>query len=426
MNDAGPGAASVRRGLILKEQRRYDEAEKFFREALAQNPNDAEALMHLASCQMHMPGREREALQTIDQAIAIEPNESTFHGLRALILCDLRKPADALKSADTAVGLEPTSTFAFTARTHALLHLEKWNDAEQSARMALMLDPDNSGAANQLAQALRLQNKMDENADRIASMLSRDPDDSSTHNSAGWAALQRGKHREAEKHFMEALRLNPKSESSRDGLLNSFRARSPLYRGYLQYCFWMQRIGRNQRIAVIIGLLFISRISRQVFTGQWAVVGYAITAIYMLLVLWSWVAKGVGNFILLFDRFAKYALHTREKIEAVAVGGSVVVGIALLITSLAIDREGLHFAAIALIASAFPFALTFTNESKVGTFLFGAIGATAFAAFAGLLVHSLVFSGEPADFLMGLFSFGVMGAVITTWIAGIPALRRGN
>ncbi len=64
-----PGGASsgfVQRGMLLKQQRRYGEAESFFRDALSQNPRDSYALMQLASCQLHIPGRERDALQSID------------------------------------------------------------------------------------------------------------------------------------------------------------------------------------------------------------------------------------------------------------------------------------------------------------------------------------------------------------------------
>ena len=56
------GAASAA-GLSLG---RYADAESAFREALAQEPNDAFALHHLAGCRWQMPERRKEALQTID------------------------------------------------------------------------------------------------------------------------------------------------------------------------------------------------------------------------------------------------------------------------------------------------------------------------------------------------------------------------
>lgn len=422
----GASSGYVQRGLLLKQQRRYGEAEGFFRDALGQNPNDAFALMQLATCQLQQQGRGRDALQSIDRALAIEPNEAVHHGMRAFILCTLDRGADALKSADEGIALDPSSSFIFTARAQALLHLEKWGEAEAAARQALAFDADNSSAANQLAHTLRLQNKMAENAGQIAGMLARDPEDASTHCSAGWAALQRGQHRVAEQHFMEALRLEPGSENARNGLLHSFRARSPFYRAYLAYCFWMQKLGRRMRVAVIFGLVVITNFSRELFTGPMAPVGFTVSVLYGLFVLWVWVAKGFGNFILLFDRFAKHALLRGEKIEAVFVGGGISAGILLLVAGFALKQEGLKLAAIALIAAAFPFSMTFTNPSKAGAILFGAIGTVCLLVFGALLLNYILYGeAPPGDSLVDLLLLAVFGAVATTWLGMVPALRRG-
>src|SRR6186713_3180174 len=101
------------RGLQLKQLGRYADAESAFKEALAQEPNDAFALHQLAGCQWQIPGRQKEALQTINQAIAVEPNESEHHVLRAFILCVLDRPREALAAARTALGFDPNDTSAF-------------------------------------------------------------------------------------------------------------------------------------------------------------------------------------------------------------------------------------------------------------------------------------------------------------------------
>ena len=414
----------VQRGLILKEQRRYAEAVDFFRDALAQNPNDAFALMQLASCQLQLPGRAKDALQSNDRALHLDPNESAHHSMRAFILCSLDRAGDALKSAREGISLAPDSSFAFTAEAQAFLCMEKWADAERAARQALSLDADNTSAANQLSQALRLQNKMAENSQQITGMLARDPENAYTHTSAGWSALQRGERRVAEEHFLEALRLDPESENARQGLLNSFRARSPLYRGYLAYCFRMQRLSRGARWGVIIGLYLGSRFARTVFTGPLAPVGIAIGVLYALFVLWVWIAKGLGNFILLFDRFAKHALRRNEKIEAWFVGGGICAGILMMIAGFALRQEALFLPGVALVATAFPFSMTFTNPSKSGAFLFGAIGVAGLLACVSLLLTAASDGAVPEDFSMTLFAIGVGGAIVSTWLGNVRSLRR--
>lgn len=418
MSDPNGAPPQVLRGLQLKDIGRYADAEKAFREALAQEPNDAFVLHHLAACQFHQADRQREALATIESAIALQPNEVDHHILRAFILCVLDRAKEALATAQVALQLAPTSDSAFTAEAQAHLQLSHWPEAERAARQALALDADNSTAANQLAQSLRLQNKMDENAGHLAGMLARDPEDPYTHANAGWSALQRGHHREAEVHFREALRLNPEFDSAREGLLNSFRARSPIYRGYLRYCFAMQRLSSGSRWAVIIGLYVLARFASRLKGG----LGLAIMAIYFLFVLWVWVARPFGNLMLLFDRFARHALRRNEKIEAAVVGGGLAAGILALACGMALNSGLALTAGIGLIAMSFPFAMTFTNASKIGSIIFGTVGAiTVLGTLLCLAAAALPALDTAAGYI---FLTGCIGSLASTWLGNIPALRK--
>jgi Tfp pilus assembly protein PilF len=416
MSDFGL-APQIRRGLQLKDLGRYADAESAFKEALAQEPNDAFALHQLAGCQLQQPERRKIALATIDSALAIEPNDADHHILRSFILSQLDRAREALFAARTATSLEPSHSGAFTAEAQAHLQLEQWPQAEQAARRALALDADNSMAANQLAQALRLQNKLGENASHLAGMLARDPEDPYTHTNAGWAALQRGQRHEAESHFREALRLDPDFEPAREGLLNSFRARSPVYRAYLNYCFFMQRLSAGSRWAVILGLYFGQRIASTMRYG------FVVVALYMLFVLWVWVAKPVGNFFLLFDSFARYALRPREKREAIVVGGGLFLGMATLIYGIGFGHESVVNLGLGMIAASFPLSMTFTNGSRLGTWVFGSIGAiTLLGALLQLVAGRVPLIDEDAA--TNLFVWGSVGCVISTWLGNVSALRR--
>ena len=128
--------------------------------------------------------------------------------------------------------------------------LRRHADAETAAREALALDPDSSGAANLLSHALRIQGKSGENEGRIEAMLARDPESDDNHCAAGWQALQSGKREQAQTHFMEALRLNPENDLAREGMLEAFKARSPLYRSYLKWAFWMASQSQARQWAV--------------------------------------------------------------------------------------------------------------------------------------------------------------------------------
>jgi len=423
MSGDSAASPSAQRGRVLLEQGRYPEAEKYFREALALDPNDSQLLFQLALCQWQQDEKGKEALATIKRAIGLEPNDGSFFALQAMIHASLRQGREALLSSEKAIALQPYSPFSFNAKTSAYLSMQKWSDAEASAREALALDPDNETASNHLAVALRLQGKLEQNAEQIAFMLSRNPEDSYTHANAGWNCLQRGDRKQAEVHFLEALRLNAENEHARHGLIETFRARSPVYRSYLAYCFFMQRFTGAQQWAMIIGLLVLVRFSDALLRGPYALLGMIVVGLYLLFVLWVHVARGVGNFLVAIDRTARRALRKNERMDGFVVGGGVFLGLLLLVSSL-VDASGLCLiAGLTFIGASLPFAYTFTNESKFGKQLFGAIGIFVLCAGAIKFMDAagIIDATQMSKSLTGL---AFIAAVATTWLSNVPQLRR--
>ncbi|MCE9599345.1 MAG: tetratricopeptide repeat protein [Spirochaetia bacterium] len=416
-------SGNLARGLLLKEQRRYAEAEEYIKGALSTEPNNALAFHALAACQFHQE-KLNQAIDSISQAIALEPNESDHRALKSFILVGAEKENEARNEAREAVSLDPNSAYAHCAVAQASMAMEKWPETEEAARMALSIDPENVFAGNALAHALRLQNKMAQNRAHVDDMLARDPEDAYTHATAGWAALQSSDTRRAEDHFREALRLDPNMDGAREGLLHSFKARSVFYRAYLKYCFWMQRLSEKTRWAVIIGLMLFVRFVRPLFTGAAAPIGIAIGALYFLFVLWVHVAQGVGNFILLTDRFARYALKFRERVEAVFVGAPVVLGIISLAAGFALSSHIWTILGSAMIGAAFPFAYTFTNESRAGALLFGGAGLLAILAGGLEIFATLRPDAIDPGLVNSVTTFAIVGVVGTTWLCNVRALNQ--
>ncbi len=415
MNDDAV-SPSEQRGSILFEQGRFPEAESYFREALSQDPNDPGVLAKLAVCELQQQ-RPKAAFETVQRAIGLLPEAAHLHALKAFVEVELNKPAEALKSAAQALELDPESDEAFTAQASAYLRRQEWAKAEVSSRTALEINPDNASAANQLAHALRLQNRLSESADQIAYMLAQDPEDADTHSSAGWTALQRGEREEAERHFLEALRLEPGSEGAREGLKETFRAKSPIYRAYLNYCFFMQRFTAGKQWLILIGLLVVMRFARQVLGPFGGVVIIA----YLLFVLWVHVARPVGNFQLALDRVARHALDRAETIEAWVVGGGVLLGCLLFLGGVLARIEPILIIGTTLVAAAFPLAYTFTNRAR-GRWLFGAFALLVIAA--GIVSLADLASGGALDSVAsGLSTVAMLGVIATTWLANVRALN---
>jgi tetratricopeptide (TPR) repeat protein len=415
---------SFARALLFVRQGRYREAESYLRTAIQNDPEDPQVFFFLATCLMHDPNTRPEALSTIDQALRLRPTRAVYHAQRANILILLSRTKEALVEVEQARILAPDSPDSYVAESLVMLVLGKPQEAERAARQALALDAENEAAGDSLADALRMQGKLDESAAQIRGLLGRNPENPWTHSSAGMLALQRGEARAAETHFLSALRIEPEHREAREGLLHAFRARSPFYRAYLKYSFMMEKLGRIGRGVLVIGLLILMQFANLVFVGSLAPVGMVLVGLYCLFVLWIWVAKGVGNLFLLFDRFARNALRTDEKVEALVVGGGVLIGLGLFAAGLWVKQICLLLVGLTLIAAAFPMSLFFTNRSKAGRVVFGLVGGFVYlGGFVSLLLVTLT-GGSASGFATTLFGWTMILALVTTWLGNIPALRR--
>ena len=68
--------------------------------------------------------------------------------------------------------------------------------------------------------------------------------------------------------------------------------------------------------------------------------------------------------------------------------------------------------------------MTFTNSSKWGTYLFGAIGFTGLLAFLSLLLAAVIKNDTLGDISLVLFTIGAGGAVVSTWLGNVRQLRE--
>lgn len=414
----------LQRGLQLHQLGRDADAEACFGEVVAIEPENAWAVYLMALSQFRQGNRAGEALRTVERAIALGPNESRHFALKAMICADLKKESESLSAAGEAVALNPSSSQGFSAKALAHFNVGHWPEAEKAAREALALDPDDSLAGQVLSHSLRLQNKRIDNREHLELMLGRDPEDDGAHNAAGWAALQSGDRAGAQEHFVEALRINPGNETAREGLLTVFRARSPLFRGYLGYCFRMQRLSTGMRWAVIIGLYFGVKFSGILFTGSMKTLGLMLASLYFIFCLWVHLAPGLGNLLLMTDRFARHALRKMERWDGLFVGGGVLTGVVGLGVGLWLHLPLVSILGTTSLAAAVPWAYTFTNPNKWGRRLFAAIGVLAWVA-GLLLALSSLHPVEPISILANLLAWiAFFGVIASTWLSNLSALTK--
>jgi len=409
----------IKRGQLLHDQGRYAEAEDFIKQALAEDPHRPDALLLLSWCQFHQENREKEALSTVERAIALEPSASRIHGLRALILSKLKRHQEAHEAAGQAIALDPDDPFGHAVRAQAFAGQQQWAPMEEAARQALARDGDHDYAQNLLTQALLLQGKTDENAFNVGRQLARDPDEPIPHFNAGYAALRRGDYRKAEEHFRESLRLDPSFESAREGMLESFRARSIVYRGYLKWSFWIAKFSAKYRLGIIIGLYVVYRLVVGALQQVSQLLAVLVVVLYLLFALWTHVARGVGNGIILLDRNARVALRRADVLEGLMVGGGVVLGLLLALAGALAGFLPLFVVGAALGAAAVPLAAAFNNDDAIGVKLYGALGAGVLLL--GFATAILAAIGRDADSLVTAW---VVLFVAAVWMSALGVKRE--
>jgi tetratricopeptide (TPR) repeat protein len=419
--DSHPSAqACFERGQLLRRQQRHEDAARMFQQALQSDPNHAPSYAMLALCWMREEGKRAQTVEAARRAVALEPENSFMRGVLALAIANSAKDGQdsvlqqARLTATEAVQLDPDDDFAHTVEAQIYLRLRKYPEAEASARRALALDTENTVATEVLSAALLLQHKDADNEHLVRYQLENNPEDDSSHTSAGWRALMQGNHREANKHFLEALRLNAVNEGARLGLVESYRARSWVYGGYLRFAHAMNRFSEGAQNAIMIGGFIAYKVLHSALKGISPFLASTLVAVWLTLALWSHLARGFGSFFMLFDGFARRALKSLEKWEGIAVGGATLLALVSLLVSLALPGAGLNYTALALFFSAIASAAAFTNDHHVGRYIYAAAAGIAGMGAAVALVSTIM----PIPVVlreMAIFLAVIIGFVIS-WI----------
>ena len=407
---------------LLLRQRRHADAEAVLRSVLAGDPDNHQALL-LSAVALHFQDREMDALPLIDAALRIEPESAHAHAWRARILTCLRRLPEASSVAARAVSLNPRDGFNWN--TMALVHMagREWALVERDARTSLAIDPDDDEAHVLLARALTMQGKADENTGNIAARLAMDPENPTVHCSAGEAALRRGDHKEAAQHFAAALRLDASCRMARDGLIESYRARSVIYRAYLAFAFRLNALSERFGTALMLGIWVVYVIARRFLEGVDPRLATGLMVVYLGFVFWSYVARGLSTLFLLTDRFARMALTSAEKKEALVVGGGFGAGFLLMLAGLAADSRALTTTAGALLAQSIPAALFFSSHSRSGRRLYGFLAVVTWICAVAVIAGTWI-PGFPAGFRALAFIIGLVAVSASTLAAVFGVARR--
>jgi tetratricopeptide (TPR) repeat protein len=409
--------------VYLRDRHRHEEAIAALHRHLAVFPDDFDGHYELAVTRHAQGGNHKTALEDIQRAIGLDPEAPHAHALRSSILDSLERHDEALAAADEALRLDAEYPFAWFCKGHALLGKHRLAEAEQAARQALALDPEHSGSSNLLATVLRLQKRFDDAQVEIDRHLARDPENAWTFATSGWTALHQGDVKRAEQLFRESLRLDPEMEHARIGLREAYKGRSFLYRLFLRWVFFLQRYSEKNRWLVIIGLYLAYRFGSALLSAIHPLAAVPLIIAYLLLCFGTWLASGLGHFLLLKDPLVRLTLNAEEKRDGLLVGGLFFGGAIVLIAGLTVLPFGIAFLGGAMMAAAVPGSMVFDNPSTKGRLLFTAITLTVLACGTAIALRAK--GDSPLDDISRQFLLvGALATMATTWIGGVKALRH--
>ncbi|MBL9130563.1 MAG: tetratricopeptide repeat protein, partial [Verrucomicrobiaceae bacterium] len=364
--------AAFARGQLLQNQHRLQDAIACYKQALELDAHHTPSFIMLALCWMNDDDTAARALDAAKRAVALEPENAFARSVFALALNANARDGQtaaikqALSQAEEAVGFDPDSDFSHAVLARLHLRLRDYPKAETSARAALALDTENTMAAEILSAALLLQKKDGDNKDLIRYQLQRDAEDDSAHTSAGWMALMEGDHQKANQHFLEALRLNPMNESARMGLIESFRARSWIYRFYLRFCHWMNQFTEGRQNVIMIGGFIGYKLLSGWLKGVAPFLANIVIGAWLLFALWSHLARGLSTFFVTMDSFARQALKPREYWEGAVVGWLIFFSLASVAMGYVTKEPGAGFVALTCVLASVASAAAFTNDHHIG------------------------------------------------------------
>ncbi len=411
------------RTQIYLDQGRYEEAAKLLREQLASSPDDVVTLLQLATCYYQDDtdeGNTKRGLEAIESAIRLEPEFSPAHGLHARLLADQKKYSPALAAAQQAIALDPYDSDSHGAEAVVHAKRQHWALAEKAAKRGLAIDPEDNPCSAILTHALLMQGKTSEHQEELGYRMSRDPEDPYTHFNMGLAALRSGDHRQAEVHLKEALRLQPDFEPARQLLLEAFRSRSPVYRGFLKFSFALSKLPPHYRTGAVIAIYLVFRTLRSALDTAAPIAAAVLTYLWLAFSLFSFIGRGLGNLIILCDPSARLALNARETQEGLCVGLPIALSLLTLIAGIGLSLPLLLILTACLIAPAIPASVYFQAEKRAGQKIYGTAAAITTLCAAIVFIGSF-FSSDVALPLHPLTSLPLLlGAGIafaTTWAA---------
>jgi tetratricopeptide (TPR) repeat protein len=428
----------VEQGRLLLDLQRYADAEDNLRKALARDPQNPKGHSYLAVALLaqgdHKPEKLENGLREARRTITLHPDGVSGYFLLAWGQLLKRRPAEALDALQPGLRIDPQDEWGHSLMAQAYLMRSEWAKALATADEGLKFDPESARLLNWRAEALIMLDRKAEARAAIEMALRSDPSSARGHANQGWLALYDNNAPAALSHFREALRLDPNSETAREGLVRSLHARNPFYRVMLRYYLWAGRLTQSEFWGVVATLTGINATLRAAvrFFPPLALLVWPYLLLYSTFAFFTWITTPLFNLLLRLSPTGRTALSKDENASAFGcgfTGALVLVNLLGLVGTLILRPKeagliwgfvlgmGLSVAMMRPLAGVFLVPLRAKNRRALLITMAALLGSSAVCAWAGAF---------PLTFWhiipLGLFA---LGWLLYPWVANVIIAWEG-
>lgn len=207
---------NITRGDELYKNKRYSEAEGYFREAVRLQPDDSGNNNRLGLA-LYFQKKYAEAERCFYEAVRLDPDAAFLHSNLGDALYFQQRYPEAENRYREALKKKPNEPQYEESLGNALYSQQKYAEAESHLRAALP-QRTNAGAHNRLGSTLYYQKKYAEAEVEFREAVKMNPGDAELQNNLGNALWRQGKTIEAAPFYREAVRLDPNNRTFEENL----------------------------------------------------------------------------------------------------------------------------------------------------------------------------------------------------------------
>lgn len=186
----------------------YQTAERLYRQILAQQPANFDAL-HLLGVARAQQGQYEEARQLIAKALALNPRDPGVLSNLGNVLSELGRPVEAVESLKRALALRPDYVEGIYNLGNALSKARRFEEAVTAYQDALRRRADFRSAEFALADALRQLDRGEEALEILQRIIAREPRNAEAENRRGVILRELGRPEEALQAFDASIAIDP-------------------------------------------------------------------------------------------------------------------------------------------------------------------------------------------------------------------------